>query len=68
MRPDLDCLERVFGYESQIVLLASGLEQILERFSDNGFAPSATHLLDDVQLLEIVVDENLTPGFPEVVG
>ena len=61
-------LERVFGNESQVVLLAPGLEQILEGLTDNGFAAAAAGLLDDVQLLEIVVDENLTHGFPEVVA
>lgn len=47
--------------------ITPGLEQILERFANNGFAAAATGPLDDVELLEVVIDEELNHGVPDVV-
>ena len=52
-------LERVLGQEHQVLLLAPVLEQVLERFPDDGFAMAAAGLLDDVELAQVVVDQEL---------
>ena len=46
---------------------APSLEQVFKGFAEIGFATATAYLLDDVELSEIVVDENLTHGFPGVV-
>ena len=58
-------LERVLGQKDQVLLLAPVFEQVFERLTDDGFTLAAAHTPDDVELLEVVVDEELTHGFPD---
>jgi hypothetical protein len=50
----------IFGEKVLVLLPAPVPQQILERLAQNGFALAAADLLDDVKLLEVVVDEDLT--------
>ena len=59
-------LERVFGQEVQVVLLAQVLEQVFESLAHHGFAVAAADPADAVELLEVVVDQQLAHGM--VVG
>jgi hypothetical protein len=50
------------------MLAAPGFEQILEGFSDDGFAVAAADLLDQIELLQVVVDQELAHVVPVLFG
>jgi hypothetical protein len=50
----------VLGDELQLVRFPQCLEQVLERFTDNGFSFRAGNLLQPVQVSQIGVDKQLT--------
>jgi hypothetical protein len=56
--------KRVFGQKDQALLLASGLEQVLQSLTNNGFPSAATGTFYDVKLLEIVINQQLAHGVP----
>ena len=49
----------VFGYEDQIAGSTPTLEQVLERFADDGLAVRPGHLFQVLELVEILLNEDL---------
>ncbi|MGC8507443.1 MAG: hypothetical protein ACP5NM_04135 [Thiomonas sp.] len=49
--------QRGFGVEGDAADCRVGLEQVLEGFSDDGFALTAADLFDEVELAEVGEDE-----------